>query len=336
MPPSGDDIITPSGDVDSSSGGEFEPLEFSLDEPGSLYQSIGSNIYKHSYENGRRYHFFRNGKYPIPNDDLEQNREDLKHVLVQELTGGTLVHAPIGDSPQKIIDLGTGTGSWAIEAGDRYPSAEVVGVDLSPIQPVWVPPNVKFIIDDVEDEWLTSAGTYDYAHLRNLMPFVKKVPQFLARCYENLRPGGWIESCDFDGTAHCDDGSMPGDWPLSRFWTRLAEALKRLGHHDVQIAPHLGAALTAAGFVRVSCVRAYKVPVGTWPADPTLRLIGLYMRQVVEDFLDAAAAKPYRALGMSEAEVAGFMDAVHASLRARTVHSYCKYYVWVAQKPYDG
>jgi hypothetical protein len=27
--------------------------------------------------------------------------------------------------------------------GDRYPSAEITGLDLSPIQPTWVPPNVK-------------------------------------------------------------------------------------------------------------------------------------------------------------------------------------------------
>jgi hypothetical protein len=57
-----------------------------------------------------RYHYYRDGKYPIPNDDIEQNREDMKHAMVLELTDGKLVHAPIGDNPQKVIDLGTGTG----------------------------------------------------------------------------------------------------------------------------------------------------------------------------------------------------------------------------------
>jgi hypothetical protein len=27
--------------------------------------------------------------------------------------------------------------------GEKFPSAEVLGLDLSPIQPTWVPPNVK-------------------------------------------------------------------------------------------------------------------------------------------------------------------------------------------------
>lgn len=62
-----------------------------------------------------RYHYYRDGKYPIPNDDIEQNREDMKHAMVLELTDGKLVYAPIGDHPQRVIDLGTGTGIWAID-----------------------------------------------------------------------------------------------------------------------------------------------------------------------------------------------------------------------------
>lgn len=52
--------------------------------------------------------------------------------------------APIGLTPQRILDLGTGSGIWCIEMGDLYPSAEVTGVDLSANMPNWVPPNVHF------------------------------------------------------------------------------------------------------------------------------------------------------------------------------------------------
>jgi hypothetical protein len=34
--------------------------------------------------------------------------------------------------------------------GDQFPAANILGVDLSPIQPEWVPPNVRFMVDDVE------------------------------------------------------------------------------------------------------------------------------------------------------------------------------------------
>jgi len=63
---------------------------------------------------------------------------------------GKLHIAPIS-SPKRVLDLATGTGIWAIEFGEsnsfqtrskssqhlaqEYPEANVLGTDLSPIQP---------------------------------------------------------------------------------------------------------------------------------------------------------------------------------------------------------
>jgi hypothetical protein len=74
--------------------------------------SVTSSIYAHTYENGRRYQHFKNGRYPIPNDDDELNREDMKHAMLMELCDGELFYAPIGDKVQNILDIGTGTGEW--------------------------------------------------------------------------------------------------------------------------------------------------------------------------------------------------------------------------------
>jgi len=63
-----------------------------------------------------------------------------------------LLLAPITKSPKHVLDMGTGTGIWAIEFGKtqnkcrfrfivdslkarEYPSASVIGIDLSPIPP---------------------------------------------------------------------------------------------------------------------------------------------------------------------------------------------------------
>lgn len=48
--------------------------------------SLVSSVYKYEFENGRRYHSYKHGRYPIPNDDIEQNREDMKHAMIMELT----------------------------------------------------------------------------------------------------------------------------------------------------------------------------------------------------------------------------------------------------------
>lgn len=66
--------------------------------------------------------------------------------------------------------------------GDLYPSAEVTGLDLSPIQPVWVPPNVKFLVDDVEDTWL-NGDNFDMVHMRNMVPILKSPVDLLREIY---------------------------------------------------------------------------------------------------------------------------------------------------------
>lgn len=64
---------------------------------------------------------------------------DLEHHIFLMLLDGDLHLSPVKD-PQRILDLGTGTGIWAIDTADKYPSASVVGTDLSPVQPsLYVP-----------------------------------------------------------------------------------------------------------------------------------------------------------------------------------------------------
>lgn len=43
--------------------------------------SITSEISKHRYENGRRYHAYRDGAYWAPNDDVHNDQQDMAHHL---------------------------------------------------------------------------------------------------------------------------------------------------------------------------------------------------------------------------------------------------------------
>lgn len=70
----------------------------------------------------RRYQSFVEGRYPLPNDEGEQSREMMLHTMVKELLDGKLCLAPIGDYPQKILDLGTGCGMWAVDGEPPFPS----------------------------------------------------------------------------------------------------------------------------------------------------------------------------------------------------------------------
>ena len=88
--------------------------------------------------------------YYVPNDSTELERMDNQYELTKILLDGRLHLAPLSreNPPRKIIDIATGTGRWAIEMADKFPEAQVIGTDLSPIQAVLVPPNLRFEIDD--------------------------------------------------------------------------------------------------------------------------------------------------------------------------------------------
>jgi methylase of polypeptide subunit release factors len=61
---------------------------------------------------------------------------DLVYHAILRMFDGKAFFAPV-KNPQRIVDMGTGTGIWALDVGDQYPEAHVVGIDLSPIQPKW-------------------------------------------------------------------------------------------------------------------------------------------------------------------------------------------------------
>lgn len=70
--------------------------------------------------------------------------------------------------------------------GDQYPSAHVRGIDMSPIQPVWVPPNVDFLVDDCTSEWL--ATNVDLVHFRFMVMILRDVPSVMKHCYKQVYP----------------------------------------------------------------------------------------------------------------------------------------------------
>ena len=63
----------------------------------------------------------------------------MHHEVMRLVAGGDLYKAPVGNA-HRVLDLGTGTGIWAIEYAHDHPESEVIGLDLSPIQPKWQVP----------------------------------------------------------------------------------------------------------------------------------------------------------------------------------------------------
>ncbi|KAL1992214.1 hypothetical protein VTN49DRAFT_4246 [Thermomyces lanuginosus] len=152
--------------------------------------------------------------------------------------------API-KNPQRVIDLATGTGIWAIDFVDEHPQTEVIGCDLSPTQPTLDPPKVKFLVDDIESEWAYQRNPFDFVHARNLAGAIRDFGRLITQCYRKAL--GWVEFQEWFGYPVSPDDSLNGT-ALQRYYNDVYSAFEKAGH-DVQ---------------------KFVLPYGVWPKDPHL------------------------------------------------------------------
>lgn len=59
----------------------------------------------------------------MPNDEDEKDRLDIMHAMMLATMSRKLFLAPISQTPRYVLDLGTGTGLWAIDFGRLYKHA---------------------------------------------------------------------------------------------------------------------------------------------------------------------------------------------------------------------
>ena len=72
-----------------------------------------------------------------------------------------------------------------ISVADQNPESTFLGLDLSPIQPDYVPPNAQFVVDDVEHEngWDYPENHFDYIHIRHALYSIKDPKGLIERAY---------------------------------------------------------------------------------------------------------------------------------------------------------
>ncbi|KFG80825.1 putative methyltransferase [Metarhizium anisopliae] len=148
---------------------------------------------------GRRYC----KEYFMPNDEIEQLRLTIQHQVLMHAFDGELTITPLSN-PTHVLDVGTGTGEWAIRFAELFPDCEVVGTDISAIQETQgVPMNVFFEIEDAE-EWDRPIDHYDLVHLRGMEGAFRDWRCIYEDAFDSLKPGGWMQVTDYDGK----DGSI--------------------------------------------------------------------------------------------------------------------------------
>ncbi|KAJ5834920.1 hypothetical protein N7447_000946 [Penicillium robsamsonii] len=281
-------------------------------------------------QNGRRYHSYHEGEYILPNDEREQDRLDLSHHIYLMILKGELCQAPVKDA-KRVLDLGTGTGLWAIEYADTNPNSQVIGIDLSAIQPSWVPPNCRFEIDDFEQPWSFSKP-FDYIHGRELEGSIRDHDILFKQAFNNLNPDGWFEMASFDVNTYSDDGTHLGATNFLLSIKHMHESSRMFGK-DMTSSVSWKDRMEKAGFVNVK-EDIHKLPQSPWPKDPKLKELGRYHQL---NMLEAMPIYTYalfsRVLGWTRAEIEGLLAGIRLELRDTSYHLYTKLRIVYGQKP---
>jgi SAM-dependent methyltransferase len=89
--------------------------------------------------------------------------------------------------------------------GDHFPSAQVLGIDISPLQPSWVPPNVQFQIEDAQLDWTFEPESFDFIHIRYMHGAIADWDKLYRQALAHLKPGGWIQHIEPDIELRCNN-----------------------------------------------------------------------------------------------------------------------------------
>ncbi|KAA8629113.1 hypothetical protein SMACR_09155 [Sordaria macrospora] len=342
--PVGDESLEPVGLLPGAHWGQQEMDEDNDSTLGSDTESstasISSSILHYRSVLGRTYHSdsVTDTEYWGPNDAKANELLDIMHATLVMLFDGKLYTSPLNEKEIKnAIDIGTGTGVWAIDFADDHPNCNVVGTDISPIQPTWLPPNACFEINDATKQWTYQENYFDFIHLRWLTGVIQDWNALYKEAYRCAKPGAWIEHLDVDAQFYCFDGTMPEKSAMAQWGPIWKEVGRKTGlEFNVVSSNTMEKGLKNAGFTNITS-EDYYVPASSWSDDEKMKQLGIYnsvaMTHDVEGFLVYFMSNY---LGWTSKDITNYAATIRREFREAKIHSNGRWRIVRAQKPLDA
>jgi len=192
-------------------------------------------------------------------------------------------------------------------------------VDFTALIMTSAPPNCRFEIADVEEDWSFS-DSFDYIHGRALTACFKDHLPVFRSAFKALRPGGYFEMHDAAIPFRSIDGSIK-DTAFERWQRLVKEAADVLGR-DFGKVPKYKSYFEQVGFVDI-VEKQFAWPIGSWAKDPRMKKLGAWVKEDVLSGLHGwSAAVLTRGLGMSSQEVEALLTEVRSDINSNLMHVY--------------
>lgn len=165
-----------------------------------------------------------------------------------------------------------------------------------------------------------------------MMGSFKDYPGFFKRCFDNVKPGGYLEMQDLALPFTSDDGTASPSTTLVKYCNLAIEAFAKMGR-PADIARSYKRMMEEAGFVDVVEV-VHKWPTNTWPKDPEHKEIGAWQLTNNLEGVQGWVMAPFtRVLGWTPAEVEIFLVDVRKDLKNRKIHAYWPVHFVYGRRP---
>ncbi|PYH46573.1 class I SAM-dependent methyltransferase [Aspergillus saccharolyticus JOP 1030-1] len=248
---------------------------------------------QHTYlENGRTYPRHNGSDYMLPCDEQEQDRLDMLHKVFLVVKGSANILLSPLPRTGRVLDLGCGTGIWALDMAKKYPNAIITGVDIMSTQPANCPPNCFFFSPfDYESPRALRAESWDLIHLQQGCGSVSCWPTLYKMVLDCLLPGGWFEQVEIDFQLQLTRRSKNAT-ALQHWYHNIRRATELSGRPITHDSAKTIKQLYSTGFTEVRHI-CMMLPLNPWPRDEHLRKVGKWYSLALSESIVTLSLAPF-------------------------------------------
>ncbi|KAK9479875.1 S-adenosyl-L-methionine-dependent methyltransferase [Lipomyces japonicus] len=230
---------------------------------------------------------------PLGYSKIELESLEFEHSIITQLCGGRFIplidHFPV-NSALRVLDCGSGSGTWASELGFTFPNFQITAFDLYYTRSLDKAPNVTFVVADANKRPLPfESNAYDIIHSRNIYYGIKNWLTYI----EELKRVVKFKS----GEIHLLEIVLPNPLALQNQPSengKLANILR--GSINSEYPPTSLAHICRLVNLDIIHEQEFTFPIGNWPENEYEKRIGGLALTAIKDGLLRMAIRTGQAL----------------------------------------